>query len=124
MVLENHGVVVVGKTLAQAFERFETLEFTAQINLNALQLGKVKSLTDAEIELSKKPRSLLPELAPHSPSSREKELRKEICDFVQRAYEHRLVTSTWGSFSAPAGYRCVRCDPSHVDRHDLGMRTC
>jgi len=121
VVLENHGVVVVGETLAKAFERFETLEFTAQINLNALQLGKVKSLTDAEIELSKKPRSLLPELAPHRPSSREKELRKEICDFVQRAYEHRLVTSTWGSFSARLDTDAFIVTPSHVDRHDLGL---
>lgn len=31
VVLENHGVVVGGETLAQAFERFKTLEFTVQI---------------------------------------------------------------------------------------------
>ena len=47
VVLENHGVVVGGDTLAKAFERFETLEFTAQIILNARLLGQVNYLTEA-----------------------------------------------------------------------------
>ncbi len=121
VVLENHGVVVGGETLAQAFERFETLEFTAQIILNALLLGKVNYLSEAEIELSKKPRNLLPEGAVHTVSSREKERRKEICDFIHRAYEHRLVTSTWGSFSARIDADAFVVTPSHVDRCELGV---
>ena len=87
VILENHGVVVGGQTLAQAFERFETLEFTAQIILNARLLGQVNYLSEAQIELSKKPRTLSPAGSPRTPSSREKELRKEICDFIHRAYE-------------------------------------
>ncbi len=121
VLLENHGVVVGGDTLAVAFERFETLEFTAQIILNALLLGEVKYLTEAEIEFSKKPRTLSPEGSSQTPSSREKELRKEICDFIHRAYEHRLVTSTWGSFSARVDKDVFVVTPSHVDRRELGV---
>jgi L-fuculose-phosphate aldolase len=121
ILLENHGVVVGGYTLAIAFERFETLEFTAQIILNALQLGEVKYLTDAKIEFSKKPRPLSPEAAARTPSSREKELRQEICDFVHRAYEHRLMTSTWGSFSARVDEDLFVVTPSHVDRRELSV---
>ena len=121
VVLENHGVVVGGETLAQAFERFETLEFTAQIALNALLLGQVNYLSEAQIELSKRPRALLPEGAPEMVSSREKERRKEICDFIHRAYEHRLVTSTWGSFSARIGADAFVVTPSHVDRCELEL---
>ena len=58
VVLENHGVVVGGETLAQAFERFETLEFTAQITLNARLLGQV----------GEQRRLLLPSSAPTSSS--------------------------------------------------------
>jgi L-fuculose-phosphate aldolase len=121
VVLENHGVVVCGQTLGQTFERFETLEFTAQIILNARLLGQVNYLREAQIELSKKPRTLSAEGSPQTPSSREKELRKEICDFVHRAYEHRLVTSTWGSFSARVDEDIFVVTPSHVDRREMGL---
>ena len=121
VVLENHGVVVGGETLAQAFERFETLEFTAQITLNARLLGQVNYLSEAQIELSKRPRTLLPEGVPQKASSLEKERRKEICDFIHRAYEHRLVTSTWGSFSARVDADAFVVTPSHVDRCELGL---
>jgi L-fuculose-phosphate aldolase len=121
VLLENHGVVVGGDSLAVAFERFETLEFTAQIILNALLLGQVKYLTESEIALSKKPRTLSAEESACAPSSREKELRKEICDFVHRAYEHRLMTSTWGSFSARVSGDAFVVTPSHVDRRELGV---
>ncbi|HYY31909.1 MAG TPA: class II aldolase/adducin family protein [Chthoniobacterales bacterium] len=121
VLLENHGVVVGGESLAVAFERFETLEFTAQIILNALLLGQVKYLTESQIALSKKPRTLSPEGSDCTPSSREKELRKEICDFVHRAYEHRLMTSTWGSFSARVSGDAFVVTPSHVDRRKLGV---
>jgi L-fuculose-phosphate aldolase len=113
--------VVGGQTLAQAFERFETLEFTAQIILNARLLGQVNYLSEAQIELSKKPRTLSPAGSPETPSSREKELRKEICDFIHRAYEHRLLTSTWGSFSARVNEDAFVVTPSHVDRREMGL---
>jgi L-fuculose-phosphate aldolase len=122
ILLENHGVVVGGDTLGKAFERFETLEFTAQISLNARLLGRTNYLSESEIELSKKPRILSPDGLPEAPSSREKELRKEICDFVHRAYEHRLVTSTWGSFSARVAGDVFVVTPSHVDRRELGVQ--
>ena len=122
VLLENHGVVVGGDSLGKAFERFETLEFTAQIILNARQLGKVNYLTEAQIELSRKPRTVSATGASETPSSREKELRKEICDFIHRAYEHRLVTSTWGSFSARVDGDVFVVTPSHVDRHELDIR--
>jgi L-fuculose-phosphate aldolase len=35
VMLENHGVVVGGSDLAEAFQRFETLEFTAQTIIKA-----------------------------------------------------------------------------------------
>jgi L-fuculose-phosphate aldolase len=121
ILLENHGIVVIGGSLAQAFERFETLEFTAQIILNARLLGPVNYLSDAQVEDSKKPRTLSRDGSFHRATSREKELRKEICDFVHRAYEHRLMTSTWGSFSARVDEDAFVVTPSHIDRRELGV---
>jgi L-fuculose-phosphate aldolase len=121
ILLENHGIVVIAGSLAEAFERFETLEFTAQIILNARLLGAVNYLSNAQIEYSKKPRRLSADGSFHRATSREKELRKEICDFVHRAYEHRLMTSTWGSFSARVAEDAFIVTPSHIDRRELGV---
>lgn len=115
VVLENHGVVVGGENLARAFARFETLEFAAQIILQASQLGPVQYLQEPADSGSHQ----LPGCAPEPLSSREKELRKEICDFVQRAYAHRLITSTWGSFSARIDESSFLITPFNVDRKAL-----
>lgn len=121
VILENHGVVVGGPDLATAFRRFETLEFTADTLLHASQLGQVRYLTDGELELAAKPRHLLPERAPQAPGSRERELRKELRDFVHRAYEHGLVASTWGSFSARVQEDSFLITPTGVDRLELNL---
>jgi L-fuculose-phosphate aldolase len=121
VMLENHGVVVGGADLAGAFARFETLEFTAQTIISARQLGEVRYLDEAQIQRAQTRRKRLPECEPAPPSSREKELRKEIRDFVHRAYAHRLMTSTWGSFSARIDENSFVITPYHVDRSALTM---
>ncbi len=119
VILENHGVAVAGDNLATAFQRFETLEFTAKTIISARQLGEVRYLTDAQIDLSRKTRNHLPECDARVASSRGKELRKEVCDFVHRAYEHRLMTSTKGSFSARIADDTFIMTPYQVDRREL-----
>ena len=47
-MLENHGVVTAGPSLQNAFERFETLEFTAKTVIKASLLGAVRYLDDEE----------------------------------------------------------------------------
>jgi len=121
VMLENHGVVVAGEDLASAFQRFETLEFTAETILNARLLGPVLYLDEARLELARAPRNLLPERAMDPASSSEKELRKQICDFVHRAYEQRLMTSTEGSFSGRTGADEFVITSSHVDRRKLDL---
>ena len=47
VILQNHGVVVVGKDLHQAYDRFVSLEYLARSIVNSLALGKPpKSLPD------------------------------------------------------------------------------
>jgi len=100
VVLENHGVVTGGTSLQHAFERFETLEFAAKTVIKASQLGPVRYLTDAQ---AGRPRSAgtaadAPRAA--ATTSREKELRRQLCEFVRRSYRQRLMISTQGAFSA------------------------
>jgi len=122
VLLENHGVVIAGEDLATAFERFETLEFAAETILNARTLGPdVHYLTENQLEMAQAGCTLLIEQVMAPPSSIEKELRKQICDFVHRAYEQRLMTSTEGSFSARTGADEFIITPSRVDRRRLEL---
>lgn len=121
VVLENHGVVCGGSDLALTFSIFETLEFTALTIINASRLGPVEYLDTAVIERCQNNQIDLPEAPSINPSSREKELRKEICDFIHRAYMHRLMTSTWGSFSARINAESFVITPTHLDREQISV---
>ena len=121
VILQNHGVVVGATDLALAFQRLESLEFAAETIINARMLGPVNSLGDERIALCNHPHHILPEHAPHAATVRERELRKEICDFVHRAHAHRLMTSTKGSFSARIDGDRFLMTPYGVDRKDLDV---
>ena len=44
VIMENHGVVLYGEDIADAYQRFETLELCARTILNAKTLGEPKYL--------------------------------------------------------------------------------
>jgi L-fuculose-phosphate aldolase len=120
VVLENHGVAVGGQSLQNAFQKFETLEFTAKTLVKARLLGDVRYLNDAELEL----RNQVPpleEFEPDVPSSGERELRRQLVDFTRRGYQQRLFISTGGSFSARVDEDSFLITPSQVDRHTLAV---
>ena len=111
VIMESHGVVAGGETLQQAFQRFETLEFTAKTIIKARTLGKVNYLSREQIELPRRSFRPLPAFEHGAVESREPELRRQLCDFVRRGYQQRLLISTEGSFSARLDDRVV---PHHA----------
>jgi L-fuculose-phosphate aldolase len=122
VVLENHGVVAAGKTLLEAFQRFETLEFCARTILNAAGLGGARTLSDEMLELRRKGwKAVHDTFTPASRGSRERELRKTLVEFVHRAYDRRLMTSTEGSFSARLANDSILITPYGVDRRALEL---
>lgn len=48
VIMRNHGVLTVGSTLLEAFDRMEVLENTAKINIHAHRLGGVRELNDEQ----------------------------------------------------------------------------
>jgi len=119
VLLENHGVVVGGETLAQAFGRFETLEFAAKTIIKAGQLGAVRYLTPQQIERAGHSPAAMEEFEPGPATTAEKEARRLICDFVQRGYRQRLFTSTEGSFSARLGDDAFVITSYGIDRSSV-----
>jgi L-fuculose-phosphate aldolase len=121
VVLENHGIVVGGEDLTEAFQRFETLEFTAQTTIRASMLGDVRLLTDRQLELSRRQAEVLPEFTPEPPRSRERELRTQLRDFLRRGYQQRLFISTAGSFSARLDRDAFLITPYLRDRQAIEL---
>ena len=129
VVLENHGVVVAGTTLRQAFERLEALDLCARSILRARTVGRERLLTKHDLALAI-PESVA-KAAPESTSStdRERELRQTLCAIARRAHRKRLMTSTQGTLSArlpedaflltPTSIPLDRLEPSNLLRVDL-----
>ena len=122
VILENHGAVAIGKTLLEAFQRFETLEFCARTILNAAILGGAKVLSERMLEQRRggwKP--MAETFVPEARGSRERELRKTLVEFVHRAYDRRLMTSTEGTFSARIANDSFLVTPYGIDRRALEL---
>ncbi len=118
VVLENHGVVTGGDSLQVAFERFETLEFTAKTWLKAAQLGVPRTLDEAALALQ--PQVTAGTLrSARAATSLEKELRRQIREFVRRSYQQRLMISTEGALSARLAEDAFVITPHGVDRSRL-----
>ncbi len=118
VIMENHGVVVGGDDLFDAFQRFETLEFCARTIINARKLGQVQTLTDEQVQQFEHADYLLPEFAPGYPAAEERSLRSEICRFIRRACDQGLMISTYGTLSARCGDDFL-ITPTGIDRRCL-----
>lgn len=119
VVLENHGVVTAGPSLQDAFERFETLEFTAKTIIKATILGRVRYLGDEAAGHPTTPTADAGAFRPGRAASPEKELRRQLGAFVRRCYQQRLMISTEGAFSARLDDDAFLITPHRVDRNAL-----
>jgi len=118
VMLENHGVVIGGRDLAEAFQRFETLEFVAQTVIRASALGELRTLEAGSL-LAGKAVPDFAELPAAEATNCERELRGQICAFAQRAYRQRLMISTAGSISARLDAEQFVITPRRRDRLNL-----
>jgi L-fuculose-phosphate aldolase len=116
VMLENHGVVVAGVDFATAFRRFETLEFVAKTVVKARALGEVRYLTDEQLAIGSNDSAVQEEFEPGPATSHERELRRELCDFIRRGYHQRLLTANAGSFSVRVDDASFLISTKLVDR--------
>lgn len=119
VILENHGVVVGGHSLSHAYQRFEALEFAGKTVVKARHLGDVRCLTAGQLDLA---HHRVVDLAPFEPPAAtvaEKELRRQLSQFIRRGCRQRLLISTEGSFSARLDKDSFLITPSQRDRETL-----
>lgn len=120
VIMENHGVVLCGEDIADAYQRFETLELCARTIINARTLGEPTYLTDEQIAYHE---GRLPKNVPHymnvSYPSDERAIRSEICALVRRACDQRLMSSSYGTVSVRWKDNDFLITPPGIQRWDI-----
>ena len=120
VIMENHGVVLFGEDIADAYQRFETLELCARTILNAKTLGEPKYLSEEQINRH--------EMAVNTPfehfmnvdhPSDEWAIGTEICQIVRRACSQGLMCSSYGTASIRWRGNDFLITPSNVQRWDI-----
>jgi L-fuculose-phosphate aldolase len=120
VIMENHGTVVGGTDMVDAYQRFETLEFCCRTIIYGSQIGKPNYLTDAQIEEfeAQIPR-LLPEMESVEYPSDERAIREEIRKIVHRACDQGLMISSYGTVSVRWRGDDFLITPPQVSRWDM-----
>ncbi|AUS06344.1 class II aldolase/adducin family protein [Pseudotamlana carrageenivorans] len=122
IIMENHGTVLGGSDLTDAFERFEALEFCARTILYGSQIGKPHYLTDGQIdEFEAQATGVLPEMEITEYPADEVEKRLEICQIVQRSCQQGLMISSYGTVSMRWNDNDFLITPTGINRWDLDL---
>lgn len=100
VIMENHGVVLGGEDLIDAYVRFETLEFAARTQINAKIVGDPVFLTDKQIrDFESGIPADLPEMEAVEQASDELLIRRSISDLLGRACDQGLMIGSYGTVS-------------------------
>ena len=120
VIMENHGVVLMGEDIADAYQRFETLELCARTILNADTLGTPRYLTPKQIQHHTQAvhNSFQHFMNVEHPSD-ERAIRTEICEIVRRACRQGLMSSSYGTASVRWRGDDFLITPANVQRWDL-----
>lgn len=120
VIMENHGVVLGGMDLMDAYQRFETLEFCCRTIVNASRLGEVNYLSDEQVAryVNHLPSSIPYFMNVDYPSD-ERALRSEMVKIIRRACDQGLMISTYGTVSVRWRDDDFLITPKNVARWDI-----
>ena len=122
VIMENHGCVIGGSDLKDAYIRFETLEFAARTIIDAKTVGEPNYLSDKQIEeFESQIPSDLPELDIIDHPSEELLIRKEISDLVRRACSQRLMIGSYGTVSVRWYDNNFLITPRNIPRWEIDI---
>jgi len=117
VLLENHGVCIGAEDMFTAFMKFETLDYTANLEIYASKLGNVKRLTPEAIKMTDtRAHLLMDDFIPNSRSSEELEARQEMIKLIRRSYRQGLFTATHGTYSVRLSDGSFIITPFNRDR--------
>lgn len=122
VIMENHGTVLGGVDLKDAYVRFETLEFAARTIINASTVGKPVYLSDQQIRAfeSQIPDDL-PEMDEVEHPADERSIRRNISELVRRACAQGLMISSYGTVSVRWRGNDFLITPRDVPRWEMDL---
>ncbi len=120
VIMENHGTVIGGNNLRDAFQRFEALEFCARTIIYAKTIGEPSYLDDGVIDrYVSQVSGILPEMKTVTHPSDERELRESMVGIVQRACRQGLMISSYGTVSVRWRKNDFLITPTDLFRWDI-----
>jgi len=120
VIMENHGIVLGGIDMMDAYQRFETLEFCSRTIINGQRLGGVNYLTDEQVAkyVNHLPATKSYFMDVEHPSI-ERALRSEMVSIIRRACNQGLMISTYGTVSVRWKNDDFLITPRNVARWDI-----
>jgi L-fuculose-phosphate aldolase len=122
IIMENHGTVLGGADLNDAYDRFETFEFSARAILFSKALGNTNYLTDQQIDAydTQLP-GLMQEMDTVAYPPDETVKRTEICNIVRRACRQGLMISSYGTVSVRWKENDFLITPTQLSRWNIKL---
>lgn len=100
VMLENHGICIGAPDMFTAFQRFETLDYTANLEILAKRIGNIRRLPQDAHRITETTTHLkMDDFIPNSYSSEELAARRDMITFIRRSYRQGLFTATHGTYS-------------------------
>jgi L-fuculose-phosphate aldolase len=122
VIMENHGTVIGGGNITEAYQKFEAIESTARSILYANMIGKPSYLSDREIaSYAAALPAPLPEMDDPVYPTLEREKRLELYKIVKRARQQGLMLGSFGSVSTRWQENDFLITPENVSKWDLGI---
>lgn len=116
-ILENHGVCIGAPDMFTAFQRFETLNYTATLEVLAKKVGTIHELPKEAYRISDtRFHTKMDDFVPHSHSSEELAARRDMIKLIRRSYKMGLFTATHGTYSVRLADGSFLITPFNFDR--------
>ncbi len=116
-ILENHGVCVGAPDMFTAFQRFETLNYTASLEVLGRKVGNIHELPADAYRMSETNfHTKMDDFIPNSRSSEELAARRDMITLIHRSYQMGLFTATHGTYSVRLADDSFVITPFNYDR--------
>jgi len=116
-LLENHGICVGGPDMFTTFQRFETLNYTASLEVLARKIGATQELPPEAYRLSETNyHQQMDDFIPNVRTSEELAARRDMITLIRRSYKMGLFTATHGTYSVRLDDGSFLITPFGLDR--------
>ena len=117
VLLENHGVCIGAEDMFTAFKRFETLDYSANLEILAKTIGTPNTLPREAVRVTQTTTHLkMDDFIPRSHSSEELAARRDMITLIRRSYRQGLFTATHGTYSVRLSDGSFLITPFGMDR--------